>query len=254
MAVHPAASDGYAVAGSDYEQARPAYPAEAIDLLCTELDLGPASLVVELGAGTGKLTRLLAPTVGVLVATEPVEAMRAELASAVSTPVVAATAEALPFADGAVDAVTVAQAFHWFDADRAFAELGRVLRPGGRLGLVWNARDRAVDWVDKVWAIMDRVERRAPWRDHANWREAALGDRPSFGPLHAVTFRHEHPTTPEGVVDRMRAVSHVAALPPPEQARVLDEVRELLAVHPETKGREELRIPYRVDCFWTERR
>jgi ubiquinone/menaquinone biosynthesis C-methylase UbiE len=85
-------------------------------------------------------------------------------------PVLATTAERLAFRDTSLDAVTVAQAFHWFDHDRAIAELARVLRPGGRVGLVWNSRDRSVDWVDDVWSIIDRDEKRAPWRDHDHFR------------------------------------------------------------------------------------
>jgi len=112
---------------------------------------------------------------------------------------------------------------------------------------------RSVDWVDRVWAIMDAVERHAPWRDHENGRDAALSRRTGFGPLHAATFRHEHALTPEGVVDRIRGVSHVAALDSEDQAVVLGDVRRVLAGHPDTRGREELRVPYRVDCYWTER-
>ena len=117
---------------------------------------------------------------------------------------VAATAEALPVAPASLDAVTVAQAFHWFDADRAFDEFDRVLRPRGRVGLIWNARDRSSDWVNEVWSIMDRVEKRAPWRDHEHWRDSALGSHHGFGPLHTETFRHEQAITPDGAVDRGR--------------------------------------------------
>ena len=255
MDVHEVARVGFGREAETYERSRPSYPPDAVAWLCRHLALGVGATVVDLAAGTGKLTGLLVPTGARIIAVEPLEGMHRVLCRVVpGVPVVAGTAEGLPFRATSLDAVTVAQAFHWFDADRAFAELARVLRPGGRVGIVWNARDRSVDWVDRAWAIMDRVERAAPWRDHENWRESAFGDRPGFGPLHAASFRHEHPTTPEGVVDRIRGVSHVAVLPPEEQARVLEEVRELLAHHPQTKGRKELRIPYRVDCFWTERR
>ncbi|HEY5172381.1 MAG TPA: methyltransferase domain-containing protein, partial [Acidimicrobiia bacterium] len=168
-------------------------------------------------------------------------------------PVVAGTAEALPFAAASFDAITVAQAWHWFDHERASAEARRVLRSGGRLGLVWNARDRTEPWVDEVWSIMDRVEKRAPWRDHENWRDSALTSAmPGFGALHETTFRHVQQITPEGVVQRVASVSHVAVMSPPERDAVLDEVRAVLATHPAVAGRETVEIPYRVDCFWAE--
>ena len=255
MDVHEVARVGFGREAETYERSRPSYPPDAVGWLCRQLSIGPGVTVVDLAAGTGKLTRLLVPTGAGVVAVEPLEAMHRVLRRVVpGVPVVSGTAEALPFRAGSLDAVCVAQAFHWFDADRAFAELARALRPRGRVGLIWNARDRSVDWVDRAWGIMDRVERTAPWRDHDNRPERALADRPGFGQLHRATFRHEQHTTPEGVVDRFRGVSHVAALAGDEQTRVLDEVRGLLAGHPQTRGRDELRIPYRVDCYWTERR
>jgi len=255
MAVHEVAEEGFGREADTYERVRPSYPADAVEWLVASLEIGPGHTVLDLAAGTGKLTRLLAPTGARLLAAEPVGGMRASFVAAVpGVPIVAAVAEAMPFAGGSLDAVTVAQAFHWFDADRTFEELARVLRPGGRVGLIWNARDRTSDWVNEVWSIMDRVEKRAPWRDHEHWRDSALGDRPEFGPLHSETFRHEQSITPEGVVERIASVSHVAVLLPTERERVLDEVRELLATHPGTRGRDELRIPYRVDVYWCARR
>jgi SAM-dependent methyltransferase len=170
-----------------------------------------------------------------------------------AVPVLAATAEELAFADRSVDAVTAAQAFHWFDAERALPEIRRVLRPGGRLGLLWNARDRGVEWVDRIWAVLDRVEKRAPWREHEQWSERDLPFDRWFSTVHRAEFRHEQPLSPEGVVGRFKGVSHVAVLPPTDQAAVLDEVRGILASHPDTAGRDELRIPYRVDAYWCER-
>jgi SAM-dependent methyltransferase len=159
----------------------------------------------------------------------------------------------MPFAAATFDVITVAQAWHWFDHERATAEMARVLTRGGRLGLVWNARDRSEPWVDEVWSIMDRVEKKAPWRDHENWRDSATKAMPGFGELHAAQFRHRQAITPDGVVQRVASVSHVAVLPEPEREEVLDEVRHLLATHPAVRGLETVEIPYRVDSFWTER-
>ena len=119
--------------------------------------------------------------------------------------------------------------------------------------MLWNARDRSVDWVDQVWAIMDAVEKTASWRNHANWRQSILGDRPEFGPTRTATFHHHQAVSLEGVVDRIQGVSHVAVLEPEEKQAVFASVREVLASHPQTRGRGELHIPYRVDCYCWER-
>ena len=251
--VHEVAAAGFSDA-ADYEAARPSYPPDAVAWFVEHLQIEPGRRVVDLAAGTGKLTRLLAPTGADLIAAEPVAGMRTTFRSVMpGVPVMGTTAEQLAFRDQSLDAVTVAQAFHWFDHDRAIAELARVLRPGGRVGLVWNARDRSVEWVDRIWGIMDRVEKRAPWRNHDEWSDSAYTDLPGFGPLHTAQFRHEQLVTPEAMVQRVASVSHVAVLPPAERKAVLDEVRVVLTTHPEARGRTQLAVPYRVDCFWFER-
>jgi SAM-dependent methyltransferase len=252
--VHDVAAAGFNDPG-DYEAARPSYPPDAVAWFVEHLRLAPGRRVADVAAGTGKLTRLLVPTGAELLAVEPVPGMRATFHRLLpDVAVVAGTAEALPFAAASFDAITVAQAWHWFDHERASAEAARVLRSGGRLGLVWNARDRTEPWVDEVWSIMDRVEKRAPWRDHENWRDSAgKAPMPGFGRLHEAEFRHVQQITPEGVVQRVASVSHVAVLSEPEREAVLGAVRAVLATHPAVRGRETVEIPYRVDCFWAER-
>jgi len=252
--VHAVAASGFDAQADTYERTRPTYPADAVAWVADALRLGPGTTVCDLAAGTGISTRLLTPTGASVLAIEPVEGMRRVLRAAVpGVPVAAGTAEALPFRDGGLDAVTVFQAFHWFDSAAAVAELHRVIRPGGRLALVWNARDRTVDWVDAAWSVMDRVEKRAPWRDHDRWADTALASQRWFGPLHEAVFHHQQVLTPDLVVERFLGVSHVAVLPPTEQAAVLEEVRTILATHPDTVGRTELALPYRVDAYWCER-
>jgi SAM-dependent methyltransferase len=256
LSVHEVAATGFGSEAAAYERARPSYPPDAVAWIVASLGLGDGSRVCDLAAGTGKFTRLVTAAVpgAWIVAVEPVAGMRAVLAATTpGCPLAAATAERLPFVDGSLDAITVAQAFHWFDAPVAFEELHRVLRPGGRLALVWNGRDRSEPWVDRVWSVMDGVEKRAPWTARDEWRDSAGVDTPFFGPLHGATFHHEQMLTPADVVERIRSVSHVAVLPPARQAEVLDEVRRLLREDPATAGRSEVALPYRVDAFWLER-
>jgi len=250
LSVHEVANSGFGAEADAYERARPSYPPDAVAWIVEALGISPGHVVADVAAGTGKFTRLLEPTGAWLIAVEPVEGMRARLRR---MPTAAASAEALPFADGSLDAITVAQAFHWFDAPAALQEFHRALKPGGRLALVWNARDRSVPWVDEIWSIMDRVEKRAPWRAHDEWRESAFVETPWFGPLHEATFHHEQVLSPADVVERVRSVSHVAVLAPDRQAAVLGEVRALLRDDPATAGRDEVALPYRVDAYWTER-
>ena len=254
MPVHRVADSGFDREAVTYERARPSYPPECVDWLAEHLGIGPGRRVLDLAAGTGKLTRRLEPLGSDLVAAEPVAGMQAILrATSPGLPVLGCTAEQLPFAGASFDAITVAQAFHWFDAAAALGEAARVLRPQGRLGLVWNARDRSRPHVDALWSIMDRVEKQAPWRVHEEWRESAFTDTPFFGPMHEATFHHEQVLTVDEVVDRFRSVSHVAVLAPDARAAVLDEVRDTLATHPDTAGRAEIPIPYRVDAYWCRR-
>jgi ubiquinone/menaquinone biosynthesis C-methylase UbiE len=252
--VHRVADSGFDREAVTYDRARPSYPPDCVAWFAEHLGIGPARRVLDLAAGTGKLTRLLEPLGAVLVAAEPVVGMQAILhRRSPAVPVLSCTAEQLPFADRSLDAIAVAQAFHWFDATVALAEAARALRDGGRLGLVWNARDRTQAHVDALWSIMDRVEKKAPWRKHEEWREAAFTETPYFGPMHEATFHHEQRMTVDEVVDRFRSVSHVAVLDDDAKEAVLDEVRATLAEHPDTAGRSEIAIPYRVDAYWCEK-
>lgn len=257
--VHDVAARGFGAEAAAYDRARPSYPPDAIAWLVERLGIKPGRQVVDLAAGTGKLTTLLADTGADLVAVEPIASMRDRLrARRPDVPVLAGVAEALPLADKSVDAVLVAQAFHWFDARRAMDEIARVVRPGGYLGLLWNARDRSLEWVDQVWSVMDRVERPAPWRDDSDGRSrserylAGPSER-DWSPWIEGTFFQVHYSSHDDVVDRMRSVSHIAALPPASQGGVLDEVRTILARHPQTRDQATVGIPYRVDVMYTER-
>ncbi|HWC25213.1 MAG TPA: class I SAM-dependent methyltransferase, partial [Solirubrobacteraceae bacterium] len=172
MTVSQIAADGYTVGGDDYERARPSYPPAAVQLLVDELAIGRGSTVLDLGAGTGKLTRLLAPTGAALIAVEPVEAMRRHLGTIAHVQVLDATAEAIPLPDASVDAVVAGTAFHWFRGEEALAEIVRVLKPSGGLGLVWNNPDVDVDWVAEIWGLVGTKRRSAPRNRDLSWKAA----------------------------------------------------------------------------------
>jgi SAM-dependent methyltransferase len=236
-----------------YERGRPGYPAEAVAELVRVCRIGPGSTVLDLAAGSGKLTRQLVPAGARLLALEPSAAMRERLAGAgPGVRVLAGTAEAVPLAGGAVDAVTVGQAFHWFDGPRAVAELHRVLRPGGRVGLLWNVRDESVPWMAAVTAILDRHAGDAPRHRDGRWR-AAFDAVAGFTPLRVRRFRHRHELDRAALGDRFASISFVAALPDTTRARVLAEIEQVVAAEPTLAGAGPVAVPYRTDLFWTER-
>jgi ubiquinone/menaquinone biosynthesis C-methylase UbiE len=232
-----------------YERGRPGYPAGAVEELVRVLGIGPGATVLDLAAGSGKLTRQLVPAGATLLAVEPSAAMRERLAG---VRVLAGTAEAIPVAGGSVDAVTVGQAFHWFDGPRAVAELHRVLRPGGRVGLLWNVRDESVPWMAAVTAILDRHAGDAPRYRDGRWR-AAFDAAAGFAPLQVRRFHHRHELERAALADRFASISFVAALPGATRARVLAEIEEVAAAEPSLAGPGPVAVPYRTDLFWTER-
>lgn len=253
-AIHPVAQAGFAAGAGLYQRARPDYPAAALDWLALELSLGAAGPVLELAAGTGKLTRQLRPMAPRLVAVEPVGAMRRELLAALpGVAVAAARAEALPFRSGWAGAVLAGQAFHWFDGRAALAEIHRVLRPGGGLGLLWNQRDESVEWVRRLAEIVEPEAGETPRFRSGRWRQAFAGQA-LFGPLREATFDHQHPGSPELVVEQVASISFVAALPAERREALLSRVRRLLATHPDTARGREIRIPYRTLACWAPRR
>ncbi|MGH2450254.1 MAG: class I SAM-dependent methyltransferase [Candidatus Limnocylindria bacterium] len=253
-ALHESAARGFTRAADDYERGRPTYPAEAIAFLARVLGLAPTRTVLDLAAGTGKLTRALAPHAGTLLAVEPVAAMRMKLKeSQPQAEALAGSAEQIPLADGSVDAVTVGQAFHWFDGDAALAEIRRLLRPDGRLGLVWNARDEALPWVARLTELMEPHRGETPGYRAGDWR-LAFERTTLFTPLEHAEFRLEHELSPEGVVARVASVSFIAALPDAAREDVLGQVRKLLAEGPETRGRATVVLRYRTGVYWCGRR
>lgn len=214
-------------AAADYERARPSYPPEAIDVLRSEAGVGPGRRVCDLAAGTGKLTRLLVWAGADVVAVEPVPGMRAQLAEVLpDIDVLDGTAESIPLADASVDAVTVAQAFHWFKFDPALAEIRRVLRPGGALAILFNQRDERVPWV-KTWNdVIEWHSRRIAYYQTTDWTKL-LQDAGFDGVGHRST-EWVQPLTRDLLAARVRSVSYIADAPPDVQQDYVDRVLALV--------------------------
>jgi ubiquinone/menaquinone biosynthesis C-methylase UbiE len=219
--VHPAATTGFARSVEAYERARPEYPPEAIAWLQRALDLRPGRVVVDLAAGSGKLTRPLAALGCDVIAIEPVAEMRAAIGPAARA--LEGTAEAIPLPDDSADAVTVAQAFHWFDGPAALAEIERVLRPGGALALVWNRRPVESSALHAaISAIIAPYRGDAPSHASGAWRDAFAGRE-----LTERRFEFSQRLDADGLADRVGSTSFVAALDEADRAPLLARVRAL---------------------------
>ena len=253
--IHRAAQRGFSAEAQSYARGRPEYSEELLPWLASELDVGAGKLVVDLGAGTGKFTKLLAKTGAALVAVEPVDAMRAQLAANLpQARALAGSAEGMPLEDASVDAVVCAQAFHWFASEASLAEIHRVMKPGGRLGLVWNVRDESVDWVAEITRIITGHEGDAPRFYKGDWRKP-FGDSRYFEPPVLTRFSYTHTGTAEEVIiDRFLSVSFIAALPADEKAKVAARLRELIATHPGLRGRDIIDFPYLTEAYCCSRR
>jgi SAM-dependent methyltransferase len=224
-------------AAAAYERGRPSYPPEAIDWLLPR----SAQKVLDLGAGTGKLTTRLVERGLDVVAVDPISEMLELLrASLPQTRALLGTAEEIPLEDNSVDAVLVAQAWHWVDPERAIPEIARVLRPGGRLGLVWNTRDERLGWVRELGQII-----------------GGDGDQGRFDVTLPAPFdepeRHQiewtNYLTPQALIDLVASRSYCITSPTEVRTKTLDEVRELLATHPALANSAGLAFPYVTVCI-----
>lgn len=248
----PQAAWGQADTVAAYDHGRPGYAPEAIAALASTFHLGPGTAVLDLGAGTGKLTRQLLGTGARVMAVEPIAEMRERFSQVLpGVPVFAGSAEAIPPPAGSVDLIVVGQAWHWFDGPVAQAEAGRVLVAGGGLALLWNDYDIAVPWARELAEIRNRrFTHHVPPQVDRDWH-ADFAARAEWGPISERVFDHVHQTTRDALVDRVLSTSVIAPLPVEEREEVRQEVRAILDRHEESRGRESLAVPYRTSMYWT---
>lgn len=223
-----------------YERGRPSYPPDAIDWLLAPTGDWDARDVLDLGAGTGKLTTRLVERGLDVVAVDPIAEMLDVLRTTLpATPALLGTAEQIPLADNSVDAVLVAQAWHWFDPQRAVAEVARVLRPGGRLGLVWNIRDERLGWVKEFGEIVGGE------RDIAD-TTVDLPEPFTDVATHQVEWTNY--MTAQALIDYVASRSYCITSPTEVRTRTLEEVRTLLATHPALANAGGIAVPYVTVC------
>lgn len=249
MTLHPSAAQGYAARSDAYAKGRPDYSPELTTWLRADLALGEGKIALDLGSGTGKFLPTLRATGATVIAIEPVDEMRARLMEAnPGVEAIAGSAEHIPLPDDAVDAVTCAQSFHWFANADALAEIRRVLKPGGYLGLIWNVRDERIGWVHALTRIIEPHGGSAPRYGRSAWRQVFPAD--GFTPLVEKHFSYHHKGSSERViVDRMLSTSFIAALPPAKQEEIANEIRDLVARTPELAGKNEVAFPYETAVF-----
>jgi SAM-dependent methyltransferase len=226
--LHPLAREFASVADA-YERGRPEYPPAAIGALAAELGLAPGAAVLDLGAGTGKLSRALLAAGYDVVAVEPLDSMRELLAHRIGAERVReGVAERLPLADAAVDAVTIADAFHWFDHAPALAQIRRVLRPRGGLAILSTVPDwRGASWGHELGTLISSLRPEHPRFDGPPWQDAVRA-ADGWTPPREIRVTTSQPAQPERIVDHVRSMSWIAALPEAERADVLARIRALI--------------------------
>jgi len=232
----------------DYDRFRPGPPLDAVEWLVSR----PCETAVDIGAGTGALTRVLAPRVPRVVALEPDPRMSAVLAARVPRAyVVTGTAEELPLRDACVDAVVGSSMWHWVDEARAATEAARVLRPGGVLGLLWSGPDRSQGWLAEVFARGGRGLPR-PARDEAVRRarhDVRLPADAPFASPEIRTLQWSLQVTREQLVGLAGTYSGFIVLPDAERIRLRDRLADVVREHPALAGRQQIELPMRCICW-----
>lgn len=243
-----APSDAFGRTAREYELGRPEWPVAFLDRVVGEMGIGPDAAVLDLGAGTDKLTRALVPRFARVIAVEPDDAMRAVLDEVVpgaeSRP---GSAEAIPLGDGEVDAIFTGEAFHWFATGSTLEELARVLRPRGWLAIFWNIfQDEKPPLSPEAKALLDEAFARGGVPGLARvlsgrWREAFAGS--AFEELREEEYEYELAVDRDTFVARMLSVSSIAVQPEQDRAAFAERLRVLLP--------DETRQRFRVVAYWT---
>ena len=237
------AFQSYAEKVDAYASGRPEYPAALL------AELPTAEFAIDLGAGTGIFTEFLALKAKKVLALEPVAKMaqRIPVDRVPNIEVAIGGAELIPAGDGTADLVTAATAFHWFQYEKATAEIVRVLKPDGALALIWNVRDGRLPWIAKFDAVMDRYRGDTPHQSTGKWRR--IFDDPRFRHQTSKSYGYIQPVPTSGIVDRALSTSFIAALPPTEQGNVRQQIERIIAQEPTLAGQPQVAFPYVAELY-----
>jgi SAM-dependent methyltransferase len=232
----------------EYEAGRPEYPSILLE------DLPPANMIIELGAGTGKFTKLLALTGKRVLAVEPVAEMAAYIPVHYlpGVEVVGGTAESIPAPDRVAGLVCCATAFHWFDYGAAVTEILRVLDADGALGLIWNVRDDRVPWVASFSKLLDHYAGDTPRQSSGKWR--AIFSDARFEHVATKTYPFTHSMPASGIIDRALSTSFIAALPQAEQEDVRASVLRIIQSDPSLVAQSLIQFPYVTEFYLFRKR
>ena len=251
MSPREAPPDAFGRTAREYELGRPGWPEELLDQVIEELGLEPDAEVLDLGAGTGKLTRVLVPRFARVVAVQPDDAMRAVLEEVVpGAEALAGRGDAVPLGDGELDAVFSAEAFHWFATDESVAEIARVLRPRGALVILWNIPVEFARVGDEAEAVIDEAFERGglpglPRVLSGEWRRP-IEDGP-FEELREAEVERDVLNTRDEWIANLLSVSSIAHQPEDDRAAFAARLRELVAPEREVRRR------IRTVAHWTRR-
>ncbi len=236
----------------EYEHGRVGYSPQALARLIDVLDITPGTRLLDLAAGSGKLTRLLVPTRATITAVEPLQAMSDRLVEhSPSVEVLSGTAQAIPLPDASRDVVVVGSAFHWFDPDAALTEIDRVLVRGGGVGLLWNPETESQGaWHDHLDELIDPFKSRARGWETSPW-SAIFGRHRGFDQLQEEWFPWSVETSVEQYVSRIASISSVASLPPQEREQILGRVRRQLEANLAAAELETFVVDYHTRLLWS---
>ena len=251
--LHPAAQKGFSSAAELYQQARPDYPQDIVSWLKTELNVDQDSIVIDLGAGTGKFLPYLKQITPHIIAVEPVSEMLEQLKIVhPDVQTIQANSDKIPLKNASVDVVVCAQSFHWFANAESLREIHRILKPQGHLGLIWNQRDEQVGWVKAIAKLLAQYEGDTP-RFHSDlWKNAfnSTEMQQCFDVPTLSMFNQLHTGLVEQVVSqRLLSTSFIAAMPSVLQVQMKQQFEKLVYDYTAKQAQDEIGFPYRTYAY-----